>query len=191
MKESERLEVLARIENDKNKLQRCEEVKTEIKQLEQDEKIKHYNSLLYECRELNSYLMSFNSDPKQMEYLEFLWAFSLRLISDRGQGFSHCNHPFWFYLGSYGLELAPHLECYREDQVESEQDPDFTYNKYGCPECGRVISVKDWKSFEAEEKIYILNIQNFDFNQRKYYELLLNNDVEKSQERLVKDLKRI
>ncbi len=191
MKESERLEVLSKIERNKKNLQKLDEMRDEIQQLKRDEKIRRYIELLENEQQLSSYLSYYNFNSNQIEYLEFLWAFDSRITS---KVFEKCNHPLWLYLGSYGLETDSKGEYVFDYEVENEQDQNFVYNKYGCPECGTELIINEWnngwKSFENGKMVYIPIKRNFDLYQRKYYELLMTEDVKTAQLMLVKGLKR-
>ena len=114
--------------------------------------------------------------------LEFIWA----LTGVKKEGISQCNHDILNYYGSYSLGDTPRVKL--EFQVYDEEDEDFTYNKYKCLECGKLIQVEDWQEFE-KEKIVLKNrkeINPFKY-QDLYYQLLYNHSVEEAQRMLIEE----
>ncbi len=65
----------------------------------------------------------------------------------------NCPHDLWYYVGSFNGYINSDGKVYCETPVINENVYDFSYNKYVCMDCGKIINVKDWKDFENNHMV--------------------------------------
>lgn len=185
MKETERREVVRRIQSD---ITERNELKTQYEYLEKLSKnpiVVKYLNLLEEIKLKEEHQHSFDSEEKMID-LEFVWAFESRI---KGQDMEPCKHEIWLYDGSYYLEADWRCEHDHYYHAEDENHKDFAYNRYVCLECGKKIETKDWQTFENSH--LVLKIQDDEPNLRAsryrqlYYQLLYENNVETARQKVI------
>ena len=88
----------------------------------------------------------------------------------------NCSHDLWYYVGSYNGYINNDGKVYYESPVNNENVYNFSYNKYVCMDCGKIINVKNWEYFEnrqivlkSYEQIPLFMMLNF------YHQLLYVN----------------
>ena len=182
MKENDRLEIINKVKELKNKRKEFIGYKREVGLLLSDPKVKRYIELT-EC--INSRKDLVDNKVNGYEIIHSL-AFSTYACENK------CTHDVWIYVGSYydssnGYELSSYV-------VPNEQDRRFEYNIYACLDCDKRIEIrieiKDYKKFESEHfvlKSYkFVNIQRL---REYYYKLLSTNKVENANKKLIKEFK--
>ena len=181
MTEQERLAIVERIKKDLELQSLREKTKIKRKELIQNEKVKEYLETEKIIKKLNKELRLLKNEQQMIE-LEFIWALTGVKKSDIFQ----CNHDIWIYYGSYSLGETPWVEL--EFQVYNEEADDFSYNKYMCLECRKLIQVEDWQKFEKEEFVLKNRKENNPSKyQNLYYQLLYNYSVDESQRMVIEE----
>ncbi len=178
MKENDRLEIINKVKELKEKRKQFTGYKRELSLLLKDPKVKRYIEL---TEYINSKKDLIYNKENGDEIIHSL-AFSTYARENK------CTHDIWVYVGSYydsynGYELVSYM-------VPNEQDKRFEYNLYACLDCDKRIETKDYKKFESEHfvlKSYrFINIQRL---REYYYKLLLTNKVENANKKLIKEFK--
>ena len=167
MKENDRLEIINKVKELKDKRKKFIGYKRELGLLLSDPKVKRYIELT-ECINSRKDLVYNKVNGDEIIYS---LAFSTYARENK------CTHDIWIYVGSYydssnSYELSSYV-------VPNEQDRRFEYNIYACLDCDKRIEIKDYKKFESEHfvlKSYkFVNIQRL---REYYYKLLSTNKVE-------------
>ena len=178
MKENDRLEIINKVKELKDKRKEFIGYKRELGLLLSDPKVKRYIELT-EC--INSRKDLVYNKVNRDEIIYSL-AFSTYARENK------CTHVVWIYVGSYydssnSYELSSYV-------VPNEQDRRFEYNIYACLDCDKRIEIKDYKRFESEHfvlKSYrFVNIKRL---REYYYKLLSTNKVENANKKLIKEFK--
>ena len=178
MKESERLEVIKRIQDDINSEEILEAKDIELKFLAQDNAVKRYLKLKSEIAKIKSNQKIFNNYINKMIGLEFDWAFHRNINSS---GFSSCKHDIWVYDGTVLYDRRNDLFS-TSISPEYEHDDDFMYNQYVCLECGHVININYVDDFENNHTVlkdkFWVDAEKY---RLLYYQLLYEYSVEDAQ----------
>ena len=178
MKENDRLEIINKVKELKDKRKKFIGYKRELGLLLSDPKVKRYIELT-ECINSRKDLIynKVNGD-------EIIYSIAFSTYTRENK----CTHDIWIYVGSYydssnSYELSSYV-------VPNEQDRRFEYNIYACLDCDKRIEIKDYKRFESEHfvlKSYkFVNIQRL---REYYYKLLSTNKVENANKKLIKEFK--
>lgn len=178
MKENDRLEIINKVKELKNKRKEFIDYKRELGLLLSDPKVKRYIELT-ECINSRKDLVynKVNGD-------EIIYSLAFSTYAHENK----CTHDVWIYVGSYydssnSYELSSYV-------VPNEQDRRFEYNIYACLDCDKRIEIKDYKKFESEHfvlKSYrFVNIKRL---REYYYKLLSTNKVENANKKLIKEFK--
>lgn len=187
MKETERREVVRRIQNDISEKNELKTKYEELKQLSENPIVIRYLKLLDDIKAKEEKLQVFDSEEKMIN-LEFTWAFESRI---NGQDMSSCYHGVWLYEGSYYLSANRRLEHYHPCRTHDENHPEFWYNRYVCLECGKKHETKNWEKFEDDH--FVLKNQKADDNlgvsyyRNLYYQLLYGNTVATAQQKVIEE----
>lgn len=178
MKESERLEVIKRIQDDINSEEILEAKDIELKNLSQHDAVKRYLKLKSEIAKIKNNQKIFNNNVEKMIILEFGWAFCRRINSS---DFSSCKHDIWVYDGTVLYDREKDLFS-TSISSDSERDNDFMYNKYVCLECGHVININNVYEFENNHTVlkdkFCVDVEKY---RLLYFQLLYEYSVEDAQ----------
>lgn len=170
MKEEERIKFVEGLNIVLEYYDLFQEKSKQLLELTGDENIEKYLELKKELDELKLY-GTFGSREK---FIDEFW-------NCAKMDFDECKHEIWYYSGSYMLrynEGQPYeFECYDENHK------DFSYNKYHCLECERILREKDWKKFEQEH--IVLKIKEDIPYQSEYINLLMKHPVNETQKILI------
>ena len=200
MKEDLRKQIVERIEENLSEKEKLGLLKEEIKQLEQQERIKHYNDVKnqikkiedsqkwFELRESEKKIYA-NSDEKMIN-LEFSWAV---MSCDKNKRIPmKCDHDIWMYRRSHH-EKSHYLPYPYDDYTieydnKNESGDTFKYNEYLCLDCGKTVKTSDWSDFENNN--FVLKNTNKDYLGWYYYynlycQLLYKYNAEEAQEKLI------
>jgi len=182
MKENERRIVVKRVKEELKKSELLETKSKELEELSENEIIKKYLSLKEEVEKLQYHIKIYNNIEDVIDS-KFKWAFITRPKDDK---FTPCEHEIWIYEGSY-WEFHDDYDDY-EFSLEDEQSYKFCYNKYFCLECGKTVKIPNWQEFEKNHFVLKDRNNKREYSLRKkYYQLLFNHTVNKSQEIFIKE----
>ena len=184
MIESERQIVVKNIEKEIEMLQIKNDKIKQLENLEQKSLIQKYLKLKEEI-ELLTEKFRFVEQKEDTLKAIVLSNFAIGSIE-----FSPCSHPLWMYSGSYYNWLDYNCEHSHDILVDDENDKEFEFNRYYCLECHRYVDEKDWEKFE--EKRFVLKDRNqLDtyFYRNLYYQLLYENTINETKEKIIKIFK--
>ena len=172
MKEEERIKFVEGLNIVLEHYDLYQEKNKQLLELTGEEKVKKYIELKDEINQLRLY-GTFGSKEKIID--EF-W-------NTAKMEFSECRHEIWCYVGSYILNTGDGQSS--EIKCNDENHKHFSYNKYQCIECEKIICEKDFKKFEQEHLILKTKGDILPYLS-EYVNLLIEHSVEETQNILVK-----
>ena len=146
MTEEKRLEIVKRINKDKNKIAYKNILEQMLQEQAHKPEVKKYLSLQNEYQELLKEQQYFDNSEKKIIDLEFIWALEQNADKERA-----CNHDIWLYNKSFYIDIDQWGEKYLP--CENETHKKFAYNSYICLECGKEIKVINWQDFEQTHEV--------------------------------------
>lgn len=182
MKDEDRLKIVKRIDKKLKESNSLYKAKNELEELKKDKNVLRYISLCNRIENFEQKLYGFK-DKEDIISKEFSWA-----IDYAGMDIDECTHDIWVYNKSIKKSNEPNKMPLKE--CKNEDDEGFIYNNYTCLECGKKISVRDYKIFEENNIVLKDSNININYYRNLYYNYLYNYDSDTAKEYITKEFEK-